>query len=78
MHQAAELREYLMGWKDYYRLSEIPTAFTRMDEWIRRRLMAIALKRWKWPMTISREMTARLDRWQAVSQADGGWRGLRQ
>jgi group II intron reverse transcriptase/maturase len=44
---AAELREYLTGWKNYFRLAETPNAFDDLDKWIRHRLRAVRLKQWK-------------------------------
>lgn len=43
----AELREYLIGWKNYFRLAETPNAFDDLDKWIRRHLRAVRLKQWK-------------------------------
>jgi len=44
---AAELREYLTGWKEYFQLAETPNAFADLDKWIRHRLRAVRLKQWK-------------------------------
>jgi group II intron reverse transcriptase/maturase len=44
---AAELREYLTGWKLYFRRAETPNAFDDLDKWIRHRLRAVRLKQWK-------------------------------
>jgi RNA-directed DNA polymerase len=41
-----ELREYLTGWKEYFRLAETPGVFKGLDEWIRHRLRALHLKHW--------------------------------
>jgi group II intron reverse transcriptase/maturase len=43
----AELRSYLMGWKQYFRLSETPRIFKGLDGWIRHRLRLVQLKQWK-------------------------------
>jgi group II intron reverse transcriptase/maturase len=56
---AAELREYLTGWKAYFRLAETPRAFRDLDEWIRHRVRAVQLKQWKRGPTIFRELRAR-------------------
>jgi group II intron reverse transcriptase/maturase len=55
----AELRSYLLGWKEYFRLADTPGAFDELDEWIRHRLRAIHLKQWKRGPTIYRELRAR-------------------
>ena len=35
---AAELRDYLLGWKAYFRLAETPNVFDDLDKWIRHRI----------------------------------------
>jgi group II intron reverse transcriptase/maturase len=55
----AELRGYLVGWKNYFKLAETPRIFRDIDEWIRHRLRAIHLKHWKRGTTIFRELRAR-------------------
>jgi len=52
----AELRSYLTGWKQYFRLAETPRVFSDLDEWIRHRLRMVQLKQWKRGKTIYREM----------------------
>ena len=56
---AMELREYLTGWKNYFRLAETPRTFRDLDEWIRHRLRAVQLKQWKQSATIYRELRTR-------------------
>ena len=56
---AAELREYLVGWKGYFRLADTPKVFAGLDEWIRHRLRAVQLKQWKRGTTIYRELRRR-------------------
>jgi group II intron reverse transcriptase/maturase len=51
-----ELRNYLMGWKEYFRLAETPRIFRDLDEWIRHRLRMVQLKQWKRGTTIYRAM----------------------
>ena len=54
-----ELRGYLVGWKNYFRLADTPRVFSDLDEWIRHRLRAIHLKHWKRGTTIYRELVER-------------------
>lgn len=54
-----ELRSYLVGWKNYFRLAATPNAFRELDEWIRHRLRALQLKQWKRGRTTYRELVAR-------------------
>jgi RNA-directed DNA polymerase len=55
----ADLREYLTGWKAYFRLAETPRAFRDLDEWVRHRVRAVQLKQWKQSATIYRELRNR-------------------
>jgi RNA-directed DNA polymerase len=55
----AELRSYLVGWKEYYRLADTPKVLGELDEWIRHRLRALHLKQWKRGTTIYRELRSR-------------------
>ncbi len=56
---AADLRSYLVGWKNYFRLAETPKVFAELDEWIRHRLRVLHLKHWHRGRTIYRELRAR-------------------
>jgi group II intron reverse transcriptase/maturase len=53
-----ELRGYLVGWKEYFRLADTPRVFRELDEWIRHRLRAIQLKQWKRGATAYRALRA--------------------
>lgn len=55
----AELRTYLTGWKNYFKLADTPRVFRELDEWIRHRLRALQLKHWKNESTVYRELLAR-------------------
>jgi len=55
---AGRLRDYLPGWKEYFKLAETPGVFERLDEWIGRRLRMVRLKQWKQGKTIYRELVA--------------------
>lgn len=55
----AELRGYLVGWKNYFQLADTPGVFGALDEWIRHRLRAIQLKHWKRATTMYRELLKR-------------------
>jgi len=56
---AQDLRSYLIGWKNYFKLATTPQVFANLDKWIRHRLRAIQLKQWKRGRTIYRELLAR-------------------
>ena len=42
-----ELSIYLIGWRGYFGFCETPSVLRELDQWIRRRLRAIAWKQWK-------------------------------
>jgi len=42
-----ELSRYLIGWRGYFGFCETPSVLRALDEWIRRRLRAIAWKQWR-------------------------------
>jgi RNA-directed DNA polymerase len=56
---AQDLRSYLLGWKNYFRLADTPRVLSDLDEWIRHRMRALHLKHWKRGTTIYRELRAR-------------------
>ena len=56
---ARDLRTYLTGWKNYFRLADTPGVFRELDEWIRHRLRALHLKHWKRGTTAFPELRAR-------------------
>ncbi|BCX88702.1 RNA-directed DNA polymerase [Methylomarinovum tepidoasis] len=55
LEQAAKrLRQYVNGWKGYFRLVQTPKVFRRLDEWLR----ALQFKHWKRGKTMYRELKA--------------------
>jgi group II intron reverse transcriptase/maturase len=56
---AADLRSYLIGWKNYFRLADTPKIFATLDKWIRHRLRALQLRHWKRGRVTYRELRAR-------------------
>jgi hypothetical protein len=54
-----ELRGYLVGWKQYFRLADTPKIFDEIDQWVRHRLRAVHLKHWSRGRTTFRELRAR-------------------
>jgi RNA-directed DNA polymerase len=42
-----ELSVYLIGWRGYFGVCQTPSVLRALDEWLRRRLRAIAWKQWK-------------------------------
>ncbi len=54
-----ELRSYLLGWKQYFRLTERLSDFRELDQWIRRRVRMVQLKQWKSGPRVFRALCAR-------------------
>jgi group II intron reverse transcriptase/maturase len=69
----AELRTYLLGWQQYFRLADTPKVMRTIDKWIRHRLRALQLKHWKRAATIRRELIARGMRGAAVAAVAGNY-----
>lgn len=46
-----ELRLYVIGWLNYFALSEYYRPVPELDEWLRRRLRCCYWKQWRWPRT---------------------------
>ena len=74
---AERLRQYVLGWKAYFRLVEAPRVFKDLEKWIRHRLRAIQLKHWRQGPTVyqrlrslgaSEELAA-----QAAADGCGRW-----
>ena len=55
---AQTLREFVPGWKAYFRLVQLPSTPRRLGEWMRHRLRAVQLKQWKRGTTAYRELRA--------------------
>jgi hypothetical protein len=49
-----ELSVYLIGWRSYFGFCQTPSVLHSLDNWLRRRLRAIACKQWKRSLTSSR------------------------
>jgi group II intron reverse transcriptase/maturase len=42
-----KLREYIIGWINYFKIADIKSLLVRLDEWLRRRLRMVIWKFWK-------------------------------
>ena len=52
------LRDFVPGWKAYFRLVQLPSRFRDLTGWMRHRLRAVQLKQWKRGKTVFRELRA--------------------
>jgi len=73
-----ELSRYLVGWRGYFGFCETPSVLRALDQWLRRRLRAIAWKQWKRGRTrfaelrrrgVGRDLAA-----QSAGSPHGPWR----
>jgi len=46
-----ELRLYIVGWMNYFALSDYYRPVPELDEWLRRRMRCCYWKQWRWPRT---------------------------
>jgi RNA-directed DNA polymerase len=53
-----ELRSYVLGWLNYYKLSATYTVVLELSEWVRRRVRLYYWKQWKQPRTRRRKLLA--------------------
>lgn len=75
---AEELRRYLVGWREYFRLADTPKVFGELDQWLRHRLRALHLKHWRSGRVVYRELRARgLSQHQAAQVASNSRRWWR-
>src|SRR5487761_1077418 len=54
-----ELSRYLIGWRGYFGFCQTPSVLRDLDQWLRRRLRAIAWKQWKRGITRYAELRRR-------------------
>jgi RNA-directed DNA polymerase len=73
-----ELSVYLIGWRGYFGFCQTPSVLRKLDEWLRRRLRAIAWKQWKHGRTrfakLRRRGVGRNLAAQTASSPHGPWR----
>lgn len=72
-----ELRQYITGWVNYFKLADIKTLLLRVDEWFRRRLRMVIWKRWKRIKTRLRNLIrlgiAKYKAWEFANTRKGYW-----
>lgn len=70
---AAELTTFLRGWVNYFRLSQVKSAFEELDKWIRRKLRMILWRQWKTPKTRAKKLIERgIEKARAFASAYNG------
>jgi group II intron reverse transcriptase/maturase len=72
-----ELRSILLGWINYFRLSEVKGVFEALDSWIRRCLRCMRWRQWKRPYTRAKYlMRCELSEkraWESATNGRGPW-----
>jgi RNA-directed DNA polymerase len=72
-----DLKPYLQGWINYFRLAEVKGVFEELDGWIRRKLRNILWRQWKRTWTRARKLMQRgLDEvraWRSATNGRGPW-----
>jgi RNA-directed DNA polymerase len=70
---ADELTALLRGWVNYFRLSQVKSAFEELDQWIRRKLRCIIWRQWEKPRTRANKLIERgIEKAQALGSAYNG------
>ena len=72
----ADLRDYLLGWKAYFGIAEVPSPLREIDKWLRRRLRCYLWKQWgrSGYRQLRRRGVSVRDAWQTPKSAHGPWR----
>ena len=72
------LSQYIIGWLNYFRLSDMKNLLIRIDEWFRRRLRSLIWKQWKRIKTKLRNLIKlgipKQKAWEYANTRKGYWR----
>lgn len=72
-----EMNPLMIGWANYYKLSEVKQIFEELDSWVRRRLRTILWKQWKRPKTRAGKLIQRgIEKeraWKSANNGHGAW-----
>jgi RNA-directed DNA polymerase len=73
----AELQPVLIGWSNYFRLSQVKSTFEELDGWIRRKLRCILWRQWKRTYTrfknLLRQGLDKVCAWKSATNGRGAW-----
>ncbi len=76
-----ELRLYITGWVNYFKLADMKKLLVRVDEWYRRRLRMVIWKQWKRVRTRGRNLMkmgiAKYKAWEYANTRKGYWHTAR-
>lgn len=72
-----ELKQYITGWVNYFKLADMKTLMIETDEWYRRRLRMVFWKQWKRVRTRQANLTklgiAKSKAWEYANTRKGYW-----
>jgi group II intron reverse transcriptase/maturase len=72
-----ELKQYITGWVNYFKLADMKTLMIETDEWYRRRLRMVLWKQWKRVRTKMANLTklgiAKSKAWEYANTRKGYW-----
>ena len=72
------LRQYIIGWVNYFKMADMKQLLLRVDEWYRRRLRMVIWKQWKRIRTRGRNLMklgiVRYKAWEFANTRKGYWR----
>ncbi|MGF1583806.1 MAG: group II intron maturase-specific domain-containing protein [Bacteroidales bacterium] len=73
-----ELRQFISGWVNYFKLADMRTLLLKVDKWYRRRLRMIIWKQWKRIRTRLRNLIKlgiyKAKAWEFANTRKGYWR----
>jgi group II intron reverse transcriptase/maturase len=73
-----KLREYIIGWINYFKIADIKSLLVRLDEWLRRRLRMVIWKLWKKTYTKYTNLVKlgidKAKAWEWANTRKGYWR----
>ena len=71
-----ELRAYIIGWKAYFGITEVPSPLKTLDKWVRRRLRSYVWKQWGRAgyRELRKRGVGRELAWNTCKSAHGPWR----
>ncbi len=76
--RATELRQFIIGWVNYFKIADIKSFLIKVDEWMRRRIRMIYWKQWKRVKTRFTELKRLgIDEnkaWEYANTRKGYWR----
>jgi RNA-directed DNA polymerase len=76
--RATELRQFISGWINYFKIADMKSLLEKVDEWMRRRIRMIYWKQWKRVKTRFRELKhlgiEENKAWKYANTRKGYWR----